>query len=144
MSEEIKEQIKVVVEARQAAAVAAENFKQAKVAFEVEHCAVIDLATSTAKARLEAEDKLRELILEAFALTGEKAPVPGVGVRVNQILVYDPKLAFDWAKAHKVALLLDKKAFEKMAKAGDELRPSFVEIIDVPTATIAEELELVV
>ncbi|HUV46165.1 MAG TPA: hypothetical protein VMW45_03750 [Dehalococcoidia bacterium] len=87
----------------------------------------------------EAEAKLRELTLQAYAETGNKAPAPGVGIRERTVLTYDGKVAFDWAKSHKMALQLDKKAFEKIAKADT---PDFVKVSTEAIATIATELKV--
>ena len=87
-----------------------------------------------------AEIKLRELTLKAYAETGNKSPAAGVGIREITILNYDSKIAFDWAKAHKMALKLDTEAFKKIAKADP---PDFVKITTEPQATIATDLSKV-
>jgi len=137
MTEELKAQIKVVVGARQAAVKASEAKNVAFKDWKANNQALFDDADETSFAQDMAEEKLRELTLKAYAETGNKAPVPGVGIRINQ------KVALDWAKAHKMALSLDKRAFEKMAKAGPETKPDFVKIIEEPQATIATNLEVV-
>ncbi len=91
-----------------------------------------------AKCLAEAETLLRELTIKAYNETGNKAPAPGVGIRERVFLQYENKVAFDWAKAHKIALMLDTKAFEKIAKADP---PDFVKTITEPQATIAGDLE---
>jgi hypothetical protein len=140
MFEEIKEQIKVVVEARQKGRATAKAVSEARILWEENNKVIIQDSLNTSIACMEAEAKLRELTLAAFNETGNKAPVPGVGIRVMEKLEYDLKVALDWAKAHKMALTLDKKAFEKIAKAD---KPDFVTIIQEPIATIATELEVV-
>ena len=87
----------------------------------------------------ETETLLRQLTLQAYAKTGNKAPAVGVGIREVTKLEYDGKVAFDWAKAHKMALKLDTKAFEKIVKADT---PDFVKITTEPQATIATKLEV--
>ena len=137
---ELGEQINVVVEARRKSQEMADKKRSMYDVF-------IDLNTdffaevATAASMVsEAEDKLRELTLKAYAETGNKAPAPGIGIRERTILTYDGKVAFDWAKAHKMALKLDTNAFEKIAKADP---PDFVKITTEPQATIATELEKV-
>ena len=88
----------------------------------------------------EAEKALRELTLQAYAETGNKAPAPGVGIRIITRLVYDAGLALSWAKHHEIALKLDTSAFEKIAKAS---KPDFVEIQEEAQATIATDLSKV-
>ena len=88
----------------------------------------------------EAEQVLRDMTLQAFKTTGNKAPAPGVGIRVITKLLYDAGRAFEWARQHGLALKLDTSAFEKIAKAD---KPDFVEITEEPTATIATDLSKV-
>ena len=75
--------------------------------------------------------------LTEYEKTGNKKLEFGVGIRVMSKMNYDPIKAFDWAKEHQLAIMLDKKSFEKHAKA-DEL--DFVEISEVATATIPMKL----
>ena len=58
-------------------------------------------------------------------------------------LDYDAAKAFDWAIEHRIALQLNRVAFEKMAKVAPETRPSFVMVTTEPQATIATELKKV-
>lgn len=133
----IAEQINVVVEARQQSQIMADKRKSMYDEFIEQHTDFFaEVATAASKVG-EEEEKLRELTLQAYAETGNKAPAIGVGIREVTILTYDNKVAFDWAKAHKMALKLDTKAFEKIAKADP---PDFVKITTEPTATIATEL----
>jgi len=85
----------------------------------------------------EAETKLRELTIKAYNETGSKNPAPGVGIREITKLEYNPKQAFEWAKEHQIALSLDKKSFESLAKANPI---DFVTISTEPQATIATDL----
>jgi len=52
---------------------------------------------------------------------------------------YDELDAFKWAKEHSLALSLDKKAFEKIAKV-DTM--DFVKINEIPQATIPTNIKL--
>lgn len=83
------------------------------------------------------EETLRKEIEFVYAETGAKKLAPGLGVRVSQILFYDQEQAFAWAQNHKLALQLDKKAFEKIAKADP---PEFVFFEEKITPTIASDL----
>ncbi len=147
MTEEVKEQtislldqIKEVARARILAQQASEAKMAAWVQWNNEHRGLLDTAVNTAKVVEEAEALLRELTLKAYDETGSKTPAPGVGIRERTVLQYDGKVAFDWAKAHKIALMLDTKAFEKIAKADP---PNFVKTITEPQATIATDLSKV-
>jgi len=138
MIEQLKEQIKVVAEARRDSQEMADKRKSLYDEFQTTHCEFLGDVVVAATVVSEAEDKLRELTLQAYAETGNKAPAPGVGIRERTILTYDNKVAFDWAKAHKMALKLDTSAFEKIAKASP---PDFVKITTEPQATIATNLD---
>ena len=100
-----------------------------------------DVATAATIVEKE-ETMLRELTLEAYKLTGNKQPVPGVGIRETTKLEYDPKVALNWGiEHHGIALKLDTKAFETVVKA----TPSIVDFVTSRTevtATIAKELEV--
>ena len=85
----------------------------------------------------EAEAKLRDLTLKAYAETGNKQPALGVGIREISKLEYDPKVALLWAQDHRLALKLDIPAFDKIAKASPL---EFVEIRGEAQATIATDL----
>ncbi|MBA7590529.1 hypothetical protein ES708_32653 [subsurface metagenome] len=139
----LKAQIKVVVEARTATAKAALEKNAAFQDWQIKTKGLLDKALEALAVQAQAEGKLRELTLQAFGETGNKAPVPGVGIRIKEKLEYDLKAALDWAKAHKMALSLDKKAFEKIAAASPETRPGFVTITEEPQATIATDLKVV-
>ncbi len=138
MIEQLKEQIKVVAIAREHARKAVVDRNSSYAEWEVENTPILDRVRSTGEAVFESEATLRELTLQAYAETGNKAPAPGVGIREMTILTYDNKVAFDWAKAHKMALKLDTEAFKKIAKADP---PDFVKITTEPQATIATHLE---
>lgn len=81
-----------------------------------------------------AEEALRAAGLAHYEAHPDSKKLPfGLGVRVTTALVYDADTAFAWAQEHKMALSLDKRAFEKIAKASP---PEFVTVEEVPTVTI--------
>jgi hypothetical protein len=90
---------------------------------------------------VEAEDSaIRGLAMVAYETTGSKAPAPGVTLVVTKTLRYDDADAFAWAKQTGMALQpesLDRKAFEKIAKAAPL---PFVTVEEVPAARIASDL----
>lgn len=88
----------------------------------------------------DCEESIRTQALVEFKNTGEKKLDGGVGIRVLKKLDYDTSEAFSWAKNHSLALSLDKKAFEKIAKA-DNI--DFVKITEESTATIPTIIKLV-
>ena len=93
------------------------------------------------QAVLDTEDQLRLLTIAAYNLTGNKQPVPGVGIRESTKLDYEPGAALRWATEHKIALSLDKKAFEGIAKTS---QLDFVTSRTEIQATIATDLAAVV
>ena len=138
MTEELREQIKVVAKTRRKSKEKADKRKSMYDAFielNTDFFADVVVAATVVS---EAEDKLRELTLQAYAETGNKAPVKGVGIREVTKLEYDTKEAFVWALEHKMFLKLDVKPFEVMAKSVDI---DFVTITQEPQATIATNLE---
>ncbi len=88
-----------------------------------------------------AEEALRVLALDEFKETGNKKQVGGIGIRIMTKLEYDVKEAHTWAMDHKMALKLDVKTFENFVKA-EPLCIPFVEIKEVPQATLPKEIKL--
>jgi len=86
------------------------------------------------------EELIRAMAVKIAKETGDKAPAPGVKIRVVTRLKYDPKEALNWAlsRGMREVLALDKRAFEKAAKV---LKPEVVEIEEELQATIARDLE---
>lgn len=98
----------------------------------------IGQARTAARAALDGmEQELRVAILDDYAIHGNKSPASGCGVRVSTKLVYDSAVALAWAKEHRLALQLDKRVFERIAK-GEPME--FVRTEQVATATIATDL----
>jgi len=87
----------------------------------------------------ETTEKIGITALDLYIKTGNKKLDYGVGIRVMKKLEYDETLAFSWAKNHSLALSLDRKAFEKIAKI-DPI--DFVEIKEVPQVTIPMNIDI--
>ena len=134
----IAEQINAVVEARKRMQGATLLRKEAYERWAEENDHLFVLEKNTKETCQEAETKLRELAVETYLKTLDKAVAPGVGIRVLSKLNYDSKAAFNWAIEHKLALKLDEKKFADYAKDGTM---DFVIITEEPQATIATELE---
>ena len=64
----------------------------------------------------QAEAALRQLAVQRYQATGQKTLAPGVKVRDLTRLTYDPQTALAWAIEHRLALRLDVKAFEQIAR----------------------------
>lgn len=84
----------------------------------------------------EAEDALRAAALAQYEATGKKTLGHGVGVRVQTRLAYDYDQALRWAYANRKALMLDGRAFERIAK---EERIDFVAVVETPTITLPRD-----
>jgi len=133
----LKRQINMVVEAREKAREAnCQRVAEYNKWLEANQ-SLFDNETATKLACNEAEGALREMAIEKYSETGDKAVAPGVAVKIFEVLDYEPKEAFKWAMAHQIALSLDKKSFETLAKATPL---EFVTIKEEPRAQIAQDL----
>ena len=141
--EELKTQVQVVARARLLAHEATENVAESMARWQVDN-ADITLVKETFQKECQSEEaKLREMTLAIFKETGEKKPLPELGIREVEKLEYDPAEAFKWALEHKVALKLDVGSFEKIAKADKSITGiGFVKAEKVVTATIATNVVL--
>jgi len=137
METTLSEQIKKVAEVRQSAKTLSEAKKASLEKWEDENRVLLEAIADSIARVAEEEAKLRELTLQAYQATGEKIPAPGVSVKVFQTLNYNPQEALDWALQHKIALTLDKKSFENIAK---NTPLDFVTINEEPRAQIATDL----
>jgi len=85
------------------------------------------------------ETEIKNVALEKYQETGEKKLDFGIGIRVMSKLGYDPDIALKWGLEHSMALTLDKKAFEKIAKVN---KLDFVEYREEAIATIPREIKV--
>lgn len=92
-------------------------------------------------AREAAEDQLRLAARAAYDATGERKAEPGAEVKLFDVTRYDDAEALEWAKGSGMCLTLDKKAFEKVAKA---TALPFVTIEQEPRVSLASDLSAVV
>lgn len=60
--------------------------------------------------------QFKEQAVLLFEKTKEKKLIGGLGIREGINLIYNPEEAFNWAKEHSLALSLDTKRFEQLAK----------------------------
>lgn len=88
---------------------------------------------------MQAEDAVRDMAVAAWQADPScKALAPGVNVRTMTRLVYDDAEAFAWAVKHGLALALDRKVFEGIARVQ---RPAFVQVTSYPVACVATDLD---
>ena len=85
------------------------------------------------------ETEIRKIAVEYYEETGKKQQEYGVGVRILKKLEYEEAKALQWAKEHEMALNLDKKSFEKIARA-DPM--DFIKINEVPQAILPFKIEI--
>ena len=133
----LEEQIRLVAEARLDAKGASDYARTLRKEWEERNADVLSNVVTKNNIESEAEAKLRELTLQAYAETGNKAPAEGVSIKIFEVLNYDTEEAKKWALEHRVALKLDTATFEKIAKVD---QPSFVTISEEPRAQIATNL----
>lgn len=134
--------IEAVRDARQDAHAASAKVVAAHDVFNVENAELFEEKQAAIEAMSVAEATLREAALAEYAKNPDnKVPGPGVGIRVVVRPEYDPDTAFAWAKDHYMALSLDRKAFEVLAKGRADGTPEFVTFHDEPQATIATDLD---
>lgn len=95
-----------------------ELLDEAQKEFDQKNVTIIDAVKRAQTDVKDAESALRDAGLAHYAAHPDSKKLPyGLGVRVTKSLVYDADTAFEWAQEHKMALALDKKAFDKIAKA---------------------------
>lgn len=113
-----------------------EQIKALTVQWEANNAELLAERADIADVAAETETKLRADIVNAYlANPSSKTVAPGLSVRVNTSLKYDPDSALEWATTHKLALALDRKAFETFAKA-NPAGFDFVKTIETPSAVI--------
>ena len=137
MSNELEAQVQVVAEARDRLQWAKGTVKDMRDIWERKYADELLELVSIALQVAEEEAALRELTLQAYAETGNKAPAVGVSVKLFDVLNYNPDEAKKWALEHRVALKFDTATFEKIAKVD---KPDFVTITEEPRAQIAQSL----
>ena len=106
--------------------------------FHTQHEVVFQHESANKQALVEAEATLRDLALDEYMHTGTKTIAPGVVIREAIRLHYDPDVALAWAMEHQLALDLDVKTFEQLAKV---LALPFVESFIEPNVTLARCFE---
>ena len=114
--------------------------KEARDTWAIEHQGELEALKLTQETLSKAEALLREATILVYKETGNKTPAPGVGIKEVATLDYSLALALGWAKEHGLALALDKKAFEAIAKTS---QIEFVVRGTEVTATIATDLDKV-
>ena len=135
--------VRRVAEARREAATTNEAVKAARAAWEETYADLLALQRDEKQAVERAEAELRALAVATYETTRNKAPAPGVAIRVSTQLVYDEAHALTWARETGLALIpesVDRRALEKIAKATPL---PFVSYEEEASATLAKDLDAV-
>jgi hypothetical protein len=135
----LREQVQTLALARQSYAAVSAEVKRANEAFEQQHAELLSQLEEARTTMSVEERRLRDLTVEEFELTGELKPAAGVSIRMVTEIDYPEADAFAWAKEHNMALALDRKGFDAIAKTNPL---PFVKVRKVPQATIAKELPI--
>lgn len=97
---------------------------------------LLEAAKNTAS---ELDEQVRTRAVADFEATGNKRPHPAVGVGEYTTLDYQEEQALQWGIQFGTCVKLDKRAFEKAAKALGNIE--FVKISTEPRARIDSKLE---
>lgn len=134
-----KEQLKKLLEKRTEKEVLLEKYNNLYAEFENKNKELLDKIERTKEEIFHTENSLRVFAIERYVKTQKKVFDGGVKIRIMEKVLYKEDEAFEWAKEHRLALSLDKKAFEKIAKTTPLL---FVDYRKEPMATIPQKIEV--
>src|SRR5215510_11499954 len=112
----LNDAIQTVIAARQQYHTVHTQVQHLREAWTIQHTAMLEEEALRKQHLLHAEMALRTLALDLYQVTGNKSLAPGVKVREVTRLHYDPQAALIWAMEHRMALKLDEKTFEQLAK----------------------------
>jgi hypothetical protein len=108
--------IQTVIAARQQYHTVHTQVQHLREAWTIQHATLLAEEVLRKQHLLHAEMALRTLALDLYQVTGNKSLAPGVKVREVTRLHYDPQAALAWAMEHRMALKLDEKTFEQLAR----------------------------
>lgn len=123
--------------ARQAFSAAKERLIAAEDTFREANAALISQVEAARFETKRTEDDARFLAIDAYRLSANNHPAPGVQIKMFTRLTYNDELALAWAKEHGLAIALDRRVFEKIAVVDP---PAFVGVVQEPVATISTDL----
>ncbi len=105
-----------------------------------DYCLVLDRLSSRKEALEGLDAEIRTEAISNYNTTKDKQVAPGLGIRVMHDYEFEEKVARQWAiLENPTCLSLNKRAFTDVCKS-DHLRPAFVTVEEVVTATIAPDL----
>jgi hypothetical protein len=142
-ADQLAAQVRRVADLRRRQGEVDTKIEEARAAFLESIKALIEEAKQLGSERAAAEEMLRASTLAHYEQTKETKPTVGVQVKLYTQLEYDLEKADKWTRERGLARIpeqLDRKAFEKIAKATPI---DFVVEKQVPRVTIATDLEKV-
>lgn len=140
MSHVLMLHLRALADLRAYLAAVTDALSQKRAQFNAENAEILGHAKTISDAVATAELQVRTLARLAYERTGEKAPAPGVEIKVAKAYSWEPAAALAWAQQTRMCLVpesLDEKAFTKIAKAAPL---PFVRITEEPRAFIASQL----
>jgi hypothetical protein len=112
----LEDAIQMVITVRNQYHLIQSHVHQLREAWATQHADLLQEHARSREAMHQAEAMLRALAIELYQSTGSKDLAPGVKVREMTRLIYDPQTALSWALTHQMALALDVKTFEQLAR----------------------------
>jgi hypothetical protein len=112
----LDEALQTVITARQQYSIVHTQVQQLREAWATQYATLLQDEALHKQTVHQVEATLRALAIVLYQSTDRKDIAPGVKVREMTRLIYDPQEALTWAIAHQMALMLDVKAFEQLAR----------------------------
>jgi hypothetical protein len=112
----LDEALQTVITARQQYHIVHTQVQQLREAWATKYTTLLQEEARHKQAVHQVEATLRTLAITVYQSTDRKELAPGVKVREMTRLIYDPQTALTWALEHRLALMLDVKTFEQLAK----------------------------
>jgi hypothetical protein len=112
----LEEAIQTVVTARTQYQAVHQQVQHLREAWATHYAPLLQDEALQKQAVRQAEEALRRLAIEIYHSTGSKDIALGVCVREMTRLTYDPQDALTWAIEHRLALVLDVKTFDQLAR----------------------------
>jgi hypothetical protein len=129
--------VKNVALARKRQSILQEDYNKQKALFDEQTAQLRNELKLASDDTLQSENDLRISAIDLWKSDGEKRHSV-VQVKIIKDILYKDDEAFLWAKEHHMALMLDKKAFEKIAKVSPM---DFVTIEEHAVAAIDSNLD---
>lgn len=140
MNQPIVDQVRLVARLRAAEAEATRQYTESRVQWEEAATPLSEQRTRCQEELVAAERELRRMAVAEYRLTGSTSPAPGIRIKQITTLAYEPNAALRWAQQHGMALALDTRQFESLAKTG-AVDSSVVQVTTEPRADITKDLD---